>query len=139
MTRAERIEEYKQLIEDEIELLRTAQENEQDANEWLKLDNAIDALLIHKDNASAEIDAALAEPVVTLDYTLPAPKVIKMMDDPRTERQAQILYALNDEPVTKEMVLSLIDELAEIETDTQKNPPEFGGKEWFDNVEEVKF
>ena len=81
MTRAERIEEYKQLLDDEIELLRTAQETEQDANEWLRLDNAIDALLIHKDNASAEIDAALAEPVVTLDYTLPAPKVIKMMDE----------------------------------------------------------
>ena len=60
-TRAERIEEYKQLIDSEIELLRSARETEQDANEWLRLDKAIDDLLISKDNAAAEIDAAISD------------------------------------------------------------------------------
>jgi hypothetical protein len=59
LTRAERISEYNDLLDAEIELLRTARETEQDLNEWLRLDNDIDALLIHKDNAAAEIDAAL--------------------------------------------------------------------------------
>jgi hypothetical protein len=59
LTRAERISEYNDLLDAEIELLRTARETEQDLNEWLRLDNDIDALLIHKDNAAAEIDAAM--------------------------------------------------------------------------------
>ena len=57
-TRAERIEEYKGIIDEEIDRLRDLRENEQDAERWLKLDNDIDALIIQKENAAAEIDAA---------------------------------------------------------------------------------
>lgn len=57
--RAERIEEYKGIIDEEIDHLRDMRENELDADRWLKLDNDIDALLIQKENAAAEIDAAL--------------------------------------------------------------------------------
>lgn len=56
--RAERIEEYKGIIDEEIDHLRDMRENELDADRWLKLDNDIDALLIQKENAAAEIDAA---------------------------------------------------------------------------------
>lgn len=58
--------------------------------------------------------------------------------DPRLTRQSQILYALNDEPVTKEAAESLIEELAEIEASTQKNPPEFGGKEWYNSIKPIE-
>lgn len=61
LTRAERIEEYKATIDAEIDRLRDLRENERDAERWLKLDADIDSLLIQKDNAAVEIDAALDE------------------------------------------------------------------------------
>lgn len=58
-TRAERIEEYKAELDAEIDRLRDLRENEQDVERWLELDEQIDALLVKKDNAAAEIEAAL--------------------------------------------------------------------------------
>jgi hypothetical protein len=61
--------------------------------------------------------------------------------DPAQARRANILYALENEPVTKDEAIELIDELAEIEakrfdwTPTPKDMPEID----MGNVEEVEF
>jgi hypothetical protein len=65
LTRAERIEEYKSLIESEIETLRAVRDVTSDPFKWEDLDQQIDGLLIAKDNAAAEIDAAMGIVTVT--------------------------------------------------------------------------
>ena len=61
LTRAERVEEYKMQLDEEISRLRGLQETviDQDLNEWLRLDHDIDALYTLKDNAATEIDEAI--------------------------------------------------------------------------------
>ena len=72
-TRAERIEEYKGIIDEEIDRLRDLRETERDAKRWLKLDADIDRLIEQRENAAAEIDGALAE-LVTREL---APKMLR--------------------------------------------------------------
>lgn len=62
--------------------------------------------------------------------------------DPRIKQQSDILCALENEPVAKEQADALVDELAELEADLQRKPPEvveFGSAKWFDGIEEIEF
>ena len=56
---------------------------------------------------------------------------------PRTARQAEIMDTLVNEPLTLEEALPLLDELAELDTDMQRNPPEVGSPAWFAAIPEI--
>lgn len=62
---------------------------------------------------------------------------IAFMPDPRAARQAQIMDILSNEPITLEEALPLLDELAELDADMQRNPPEVGSPAWFAAIEEI--
>jgi len=79
-------------------------------------------------------------PLVPLGSQRPELQTIPI--DPRVKQQNDILYALIEEPVAKEQADALIDELAELDADLQRKPPEvveFGSAEWFDRIEEIPF
>ena len=60
---------------------------------------------------------------------------IAFVPDPRTARQAEIVDILSNEPLTLTEALPMLDELAELDADMQRNPPEVGA----DTVEDFPF
>ena len=84
---------------------------------------------LRRDGKQKEYEQAISEKFVSL----------AMGTDLRIKQRNDILYTLNEEPVTKETALRLIDQLAEIETSLQAHPPEFGSKAWFDGIEPIEF
>ena len=61
------------------------------------------------------------------------------MTDTRVERREAILFALYEKPVAISEAVELIDELATLEADMQRNPVEveFGSAAWFQAVQEI--
>lgn len=57
----------------------------------------------------------------------------------RIDRRENLLAALKEEPLTKESAMAVIEELAALDIDIQRNPPDFGSAEWYSSVEESPF
>lgn len=49
----------------------------------------------------------------------------------RIDRRENLLAALKEEPLTKESAMEIIEELAALGIDIQRNPPDFGSAEWY--------
>lgn len=64
-------------------------------------------------------------------------RTIAFMPDTRITRRDAILGALEEEPLTFAEGFALLEELAELDADLQRNPPEFGGPAWFESIEEI--
>lgn len=60
-------------------------------------------------------------------------------EDVRAAGLRDIEYALKEEPVTSERAKELLGEMSELGVDIRRDPPTFGGKEWFRDVEPTEW
>lgn len=60
-------------------------------------------------------------------------------EDVRSARLRDIEYALKEEPITSDLAKALLDEMTELGVDIQRDPPTFGGDEWFRDIEPLEW